>query len=152
MSRLAAVIASLTATLALPSLLGSCSPAAPSLDAEHPGRYVASRFEVQPAGARTPQDFLAGGAAVQLVIAPTTQTSGRVIVPGRLTGEPDLDQLVSGHALDRADGTVEFRFEPAENFLESLRFRPDAARAASLAVDTVLGDGTRVGLVLRRVE
>lgn len=152
MSRPVALLAALAATVTLPSLLGSCSPSDPTPDARHPGRYVASRFDVQPAGAPAPQNYLAGGATVQLAIASSRQTSGRVVVPGRLTGEPDLDELVSGHALDRADGTVEFRFEPAEVFLETLRFRPDAPRAASLAVDTVLGDGTRVALVLRRVE
>lgn len=94
------------------------------------GTYEARTFEiVQDA---TPRDVLAEGGSLRVVLLTDFLTSGRLVVPGGVSGQdPDLDVDLAGTwAVDLEELSLRFSFD-RDVFLEDLEFDVSRRRLAA---------------------
>ncbi|HYC31874.1 MAG TPA: hypothetical protein VEB59_06255 [Gemmatimonadales bacterium] len=120
----------LSAALAIASLLAACGDESfsPTVD-NVPGTYTASSFTLTSAGVTV--DLLDQGASVEVTLAPSGTTTGRVFVPDGLEGGEDLDEDLTGTwALNGSTVTFD---HTADTFLRDLQFQATRNRLTSEA-------------------
>jgi len=107
------------------------------------GAYTATTFTGTSNGATV--DVLAAGGSLTIVLTPQGTTTGRLFIPGAVTGEGDFDLDLTG-TYTQNDGIVEFS-HTADTFVRDMPF---TVRGATLVGDRTFAD-IRIRVTLTRV-
>lgn len=130
---------------ALPALftlaLAACDddPTAPPAPT---GAYQATRFTAISGGTTT--DVLTAGGSLRITLTPQGTTSGRLFIPGSVTGEGDFDSDLTG-TWTQSGSTIQFD-HAADTFVRDMPF---TIQGSTLVGDRTFGD-LRIQVTLTR--
>jgi hypothetical protein len=124
--------------------LGACNGDEPTASAPLAGTYVATTFQVTPAGQST-TDVRAAGGSLSLLIAPDNTTSGTLSIPPSLNGGTPLNASLAGTAT-RSGNTVRFT-QSAATFVRDLTW---TASGTTLQVTDQTAGSARFTITLTR--